>query len=282
MCSSCTDCVACHHKNCATLLQVRLHQFPFVVVIKMHQDSAEAWGMPHTHTLSGTCLVAHQTKFLFYLLISQRHFFQALKAICWEFSEMLNARGKQSDWLTDSCVDRQTDRETDIPRWWLMSKCVRRQRMREECQGMEEGALARGSCNRCLSKVSAIFSSSFSRWLLLTTCSCQTKNGPPCETAANAIRKLCFNNFHIELPKHKKKLLERKAENWNRNQGRKLKCCKCCMMHATTGIFPLFYSSPLSHCRSPLLCGGTVAMSWRLVPLAMQSFDNICHFVMQF
>lgn len=42
----------------------------------------------HTHTLSGTCLVAHQTKFLFYLLISQRHFFQALKAICWEFSEM--------------------------------------------------------------------------------------------------------------------------------------------------------------------------------------------------
>lgn len=42
----------------------------------------------HTHKLSKSCLVAHQTKFLFYLLISQRHFFQALKAICWEFSEM--------------------------------------------------------------------------------------------------------------------------------------------------------------------------------------------------
>lgn len=49
------------------------------------------------HKLTAPCLVAHQTKFLFYLLISQRHFFQALKAICWEFSEMYNERGKQSD-----------------------------------------------------------------------------------------------------------------------------------------------------------------------------------------
>lgn len=54
MCPSCTHCVACHHKNCATLLQVRLHQFPFVFVIKMHQDSAEACGVrhaPHTNSL---------------------------------------------------------------------------------------------------------------------------------------------------------------------------------------------------------------------------------------
>lgn len=31
-CSGLVACVACHHKNCATLLKVRQRQFPFVVI----------------------------------------------------------------------------------------------------------------------------------------------------------------------------------------------------------------------------------------------------------